>query len=830
MKQETDLTDGCARIDMHVHSKYSRRPSQWVLQKLGCPESFTDPLSVYRIAKARGMTFVTITDHNSIKGAEEIAHLPDTFISEEVTTYFPEDGCKVHVLAYDITESHHKEIGKIRENIYDLVAYLNQERILHVIAHPLYSLNDRLTLAHFEKMLLLFPFFELNGARDVRQNQVLREVFAALTPARIEQLAGKHGIEPVGACPWKKYVTGGSDDHSSLNIARTCVRVDRAHSYGDVLEGIRTGRAVIEAEPPGPLTLAHNLYGIAYQYYQDKFNLQRYAGQDPMMRFLERSLTSEAREAEAGLLTRIYSYWSHRRRPKAETEISQSLMDLLRQETLEMLQKNPDLLHVATQPVRGVSQEQEHRWFDFVNRISNRVMYSFANHLTDHLARGNVFNIFHTIGSAGGLYTLLAPYFVAYSHFTKDRAFNADVRNRFSPSAPLDLYPLDGMKMVHFTDTFHDINGVAKTLQQQVEIAKKTRKQLTVITCESQQSPEMQGVRNFTPVGVCDLPEYPEVKICYPPFLEMLDYCYNEGFTHIHSATPGPVGLAALAISHILKIPINGTYHTQLPQYAEYLTGDEAVADLTWKYTLWYYDQMDFIYVPSKSTGDELIEKGIHPEKIRLFPRGIDIEFFHPRRQNGLLKAEFGIDEKSTKLLYVGRVSTEKNLPMMVSAFKNLLREKPDLHLVVVGEGPYLKEMRKALAGLPVTFTGYLKGERLASVYASCDLFVFPSTTDTFGNVILEAQASGLPVVVTDQGGPKENMIPAKTGFVVRGGDEKNLVQAISMLVDDPKLTKAMGAAARSYMENRSFEQAFLRTWEMYEKPNVPEARFAKAG
>ena len=92
------------KIDLHVHSRYSTRPSQWVLQKLGCQECYTEPQTLYRLAKKRGMSLVTITDHNVIDGCLEIAGLPDTFISEEVTTYFPEDGCKAHVLVYEINE------------------------------------------------------------------------------------------------------------------------------------------------------------------------------------------------------------------------------------------------------------------------------------------------------------------------------------------------------------------------------------------------------------------------------------------------------------------------------------------------------------------------------------------------------------------------------------------------------------------------------------------------------------------------------------------------------------------------------------------------------
>lgn len=132
------------KIDLHVHSKYSTRPSQWVLQKLGCQECYTEPRTLYRLAKKRGMSLVTITDHNVIDGCLEIAGLPDTFISEEVTTYFPEDRCKAHVLVYDINEKQHQDLQEARENIFDLAQYLQENHIPHVLAHPFWSVNDRL--------------------------------------------------------------------------------------------------------------------------------------------------------------------------------------------------------------------------------------------------------------------------------------------------------------------------------------------------------------------------------------------------------------------------------------------------------------------------------------------------------------------------------------------------------------------------------------------------------------------------------------------------------------------------------------------------------------
>jgi glycosyltransferase involved in cell wall biosynthesis len=121
------------------------------------------------------------------------------------------------------------------------------------------------------------------------------------------------------------------------------------------------------------------------------------------------------------------------------------------------------------------------------------------------------------------------------------------------------------------------------------------------------------------------------------------------------------------------------------------------------------------------------------------------------------------------------------------------------------------------MEGVPCTFTGYLEGEDLATVFASCDLFVFPSSTDTFGNVVLEAQASGIPVVVTDSGGPQENVIPGKTGLVAEAHNAESFLYAIRWFIRSPRTMKQMGEAARRYMEERSFESAFDETWGMYQ-------------
>jgi glycosyltransferase involved in cell wall biosynthesis len=795
-----------------VHSRHSRRPTQWVLKKLGCPESFTEPLHLYRIARKRGMTHVTITDHNSISGALEIAHLPGTFVSEEVTSYFPQDKCKVHVLVYNIDEAVHEDIQAIRENVYELAEYLQERRICHVLAHPLYSVNDRLTIEHFEKLLLLFKNFELNGARDAEQNHALRIILSSLTPEDMDRLAEKHGLEPGFPEPWRKNLTGGSDDHSSLTIAGTYTQIDGPQTVEEFLAALENHQAEPIGRASTPQTLAHNLYGIAYQFYKNKMGLDRYVSKDYFLKFLDRFLQSN-REEEDGFLSRIALLWNHRKRPRNKPSMSRNILELLKSETQALIKKDPELMRIVES--RDVDlRNLEKKWFRFVNQLSNRSLLHFSNHLLDHLSGANVFNIFQSVGSAGGLYTLLAPYFVSFSIFSSQRQFSREALQHFSGGQNSESKP-GRIKVAHFTDTFYEVNGVARTLQQQVRIALRTNKNLTLITCDAEEHHPCAGVHNFRPIGVYELPEYPEQKLHFPPFLEMLNYCYEEGFTHIHSATPGPIGIAALAIARILKLPFYGTYHTALPQYAQYLTNDYAIEDLVWKYTIWYYDQMDLVFVPSNSTANELIQKGISPQKIQLFPRGIDIQRFHPSKRNGVLEERYQIGA-GMKLLYVGRISREKNLQHLEKVFRALAKARRDVHLVLVGDGPYLSEMKESMKGLPCTFTGYLEGEDLAAVYASSDLFVFPSTTDTFGNVVLEAQASGIPVIVTDLGGPQENLLPGKTGLVVDSSDPEAFLKAVESLLKEPTRMKQMGRAARQYMEDRSFESAFNRTWKMY--------------
>jgi len=353
----------------------------------------------------------------------------------------------------------------------------------------------------------------------------------------------------------------------------------------------------------------------------------------------------------------------------------------------------------------------------------------------------------------------------------------------------------------------------------QVETAKKNHKQLTMITCGP--GMDSENVVNFEPIGTFEMPEYPGMRLYYPPLLRMLHYCYEKNSTHIHSATPGPIGIAGLIIARILNLPIFGTYHTDLPRYVDQLTEDGAMSEICWRYSIWYYNQMDVVYVPSRATGDELKTKGVKKEKIRFYPRGIDIKRFHPSKRNGFFENRFSLPENRMRLLYVGRISKEKNLLDLVEICRRLHQMRQDFHLYVIGDGPFSKHLKDAFRSMPVTLTGFMEGEDLAQAYASSDLFIFPSTTDTFGNVVLEAQASGIPVIVTDEGGPKENVIDGETGYIVSAGDIDGFIDKIQVLLDHPEKRQQMGQRARQYVEIRSFDSAYIKLWESYKEVSL---------
>ena len=818
-------------VDLHVHSCHSTCPSQWILQKIGCGESYTPPRKIYDIARARGMNYVTITDHDTITGALEIAHLPQTFISEEISAYFPNDRCEVHVLAWNITEAQHKEITRLRQNIFELVPYLAEQGIAHACAHPLCAANNRLTLSHVEQLILLFSVFELNGARNNVQNEALRKIVSALTPEATAKMEDRHGFGAHVAQPWLKSFVAGSDDHSSCNIARssTVVAVPRAdvgqsgHAPTTaLLRSIMAGRTTPRVIPATPLGFAHNLYAIGYQFYKNSTGLAQDINNSTVLRFAENMLTGQPDTRSRSIRTRVMSiggFFLQCGRWVARSE--KSMQENMLEAAGRAIGRSQDLLAAADSVNVILPQERmpqrEALLASFVAEVTESVQLACSNAVLADVLKGNFFNVFKLVGAMGSLYAMLAPYGIGYSLFAQDKMFARECLRRFVPIGKKHEINGDRAAIAHFTDTYLEVNGVAKTLQSMLPLAREQGKKMDILTCvrphSASDTPGSDlGPVNFCPIGSFSIPEYPELTLNYPPALKIVQHCYESGYTLLHSATPGPMGLAALLTAKMLKLPIHATYHTAFPQYILELTGDPSLEEATWRYVYWYYNQMDVVFAPSAATMKELIAHGLPEEKIRLYPRGVDASRYTPAWQGSQQGQDLAV-----RFLYVGRLSREKSVTRLVDAFRLVQQRMPSARLSIVGDGPQAEELQSQAAGMPVTFTGYLSGAALVRAYEQADIFVFPSTTDTYGKVVLEAQAAGLAVVVSGQGGPRENVIPGKSGLVVRQETAEAYASAMLALASDANMLLAMKREARCYAESRSSEKAFAAQWKLIE-------------
>ena len=419
-----------------------------------------------------------------------------------------------------------------------------------------------------------------------------------------------------------------------------------------------------------------------------------------------------------------------------------------------------------------------------------------------------------TVVSFSNLFVSL-PYLISYLHQSSDRAIVRDVRKEFGME--------ENARLVLFTDTFFEINGVARTIKRMIGEAERRGIDFTVVTClgpkeieEAKADPAVQGyldkrqLKIFPSILNFDFPEYQGLQVRVPPFLEMLKWLQENGFTKMQISTPGTVGIAGLMAAKLLQIETSSTYHTSFPEYVEDYTRDISLEALTWRYMILFYHSVDEVVVPSKFIAKLLHERGLRNRKLLILDRWVDVERFSPERRSASFWAEHGLEDedRKTKFLYVGRVGLEKNLDIMAGAFERLLKDYPNAHLCVVGDGPYRKALQERLDGLPATFTGFLEGEALLTAFASADVKLFPSTTDTWGNAPLEAQASGLPVVVSDKGGPHELMVDGVTGIKVRGREEDDLLEAMRKLMD-PAVRARMSASARAYTVEGKIDEPF---------------------
>lgn len=369
------------------------------------------------------------------------------------------------------------------------------------------------------------------------------------------------------------------------------------------------------------------------------------------------------------------------------------------------------------------------------------------------------------------------------------------------------------MKIVLFSDTYlPEVNGVARTLGRLVAHTAERGHQIGLVTPRVSAEPAPHTVFHHQLFGV-PVPVYPELKLARPldgPGRRLLEEFRPD---LVHVATESTVGASGARWALRNGIPLATSFHTN---FADYLAGYGLgwARGWVWNHLRGFHDRAGMTFCPSRATLDTLRDHGFH-DRLRIWSRGVDSRQYHPGRRKESVRQRLapGADRI---LLYVGRLAPEKRVHLLVEAFREIRRLEGDrVSLVLVGDGPAAAELRRT-AGPGVRFTGYLKGDDLAEAYAAADIFVFPSDTETFGNVVTEAMASGLPVVAPARGGVMETVRPGETGILVPPRTASRLAEATLSLLRDDSLRARLGAGARSEAEGRSWStimDGLLDSW-----------------
>ncbi|HET8910533.1 MAG TPA: glycosyltransferase family 1 protein [Ktedonobacteraceae bacterium] len=367
------------------------------------------------------------------------------------------------------------------------------------------------------------------------------------------------------------------------------------------------------------------------------------------------------------------------------------------------------------------------------------------------------------------------------------------------------------MRVAIITENFlPKLDGVTHTLVQLLKHLQQNNHQALLLGPES----GMEHYAGAQVVGTAGLPVpfYPELKFNFfrPLFMRRLTE-FNPDVVHL--VDPVFLGAAGLAAVRWLNKPLVSSYHTNLAAYCTHF-GFPLLEEPMWSYNRFLHNKCAMTFCPSLSTATILRERGF--QRVRIWSRGVDTERFQPERRTQNLRASWLRGRKNpgqiSVILYAGRISWEKNLKLLVQAYKGL--DHSHCHLVMVGDGPAQSELQQELAGLPVTFTGYLSGTELAAAYASADLFAFPSRTETFGQVVLEAMASALPVVGLHSEGVCDLVLPGKTGSLLVTGKLNEAEQVrgyraqLEALIHSPEMRITQGQAALVEARKRSWSEA----------------------
>jgi glycosyltransferase involved in cell wall biosynthesis/predicted metal-dependent phosphoesterase TrpH len=738
------------RVDLHCHSTASELSKLGVQRALGLPECATPPEEVYELAKRRGMDFVTITDHDTIAGAQQIADRPDVFVSEELTAWFKGEPQAVHVLCYGITADDHDWLQAHADDVEQVAEYLHDNEIACALAHPFYAVEAPLTPRHRRRLAQLFGVWETrNGSRA-------RELNA---PAAV--YIETHGGTGVG----------GSDDHAGVDIGRTFTETPVAHTWHEYLGHVRTGQAAARGDQGSAAKWAHSAMALAVR------ALGRGDGEhavDPVavLTMVERLM----REGDV-------------RRGVIGADLGPDDARALLHAWLEAID-----LPLGECELLALLQHEDFGHADLFRRARRAHERKLAV-AVDGLLRATTEG--GDLGSAAaGLFDACVaaiPYAPAAAFLGREKA---------------KLVQREGelLRVALVADAVGGMHGVTHTLD---EIRERGVPGFEVEVVGTDHNVD----RRLSAVAEVDIPFYAGLKVGVPSLPAIVETLAEGRYDLVHLCSPGPAGVAAAVIARVMDVPVLGSYHTELAVYAGLRTADPKLEFIARAAIAAFYGQCHEVLSPSPASDDVLREMGIDAERIGRWDRGVDVERFSPAKRDAAVLG--GAGDRLT-VLYAGRLTREKGADLLADAFLAARERDARLHLCLAGGGPEEEVLRERL-GAHASFLGWLEGDALARAYASADLFLFASRTDTFGQVLLEAQASGLPVIAVAEGGPCAIVEDGVTGRLCPA-DAGALADAVVELAGAPLQRERLAQRALEAVRERTWERSLARLADGYRR------------
>ena len=362
------------------------------------------------------------------------------------------------------------------------------------------------------------------------------------------------------------------------------------------------------------------------------------------------------------------------------------------------------------------------------------------------------------------------------------------------------------LKVALFTGNYNHIrDGVSLTLNRWVSFLIEKGAEVLVFG-PTVDKPDLNHVGELSAVPSIEMPGRPEYRITtgLPQESRKRLKQFNPDIVHI--ASPDILGYKALKWANKARVPIVTSYHTHFTSYLKYYNLG-ILEKAGWMYLRWFYKHSEHIYVPTKSMAQELIDKNIgrSPDVLKIWARGVDTAQFNPCKKDDEWRRKMGFSDDDIVFTFVSRLVWEKNLKLFASVLNDLQAKYPNARSMIVGEGPARPDLEAEMT--ETVFTGFLTGDELARAYASSDVFFFPSDTETFGNVTLEAMASGLPCLVADAQGSKSLVEHDVNGFLIPVEKKERFFKRAEELVYDKTLRKRMGRASMKKAQDYTWEK-----------------------